>query len=367
MFVLLISILLLLFIDHRQCSMIAYASVKLHNTSQSIGILTFFQSDANSPVKVSGTLNSLNASQSLGFHVHTLGVSNNMPNCIAAADHFNPYNTSHGPRESDIWHRHVGDLGNITTSANGVSVIDIEDSIIQLYNATQSINNRTIVIHITFDDGGVGSNDSNLTGHAGAQVACGIIKLDNIFSKMVNDYDDNFDDIDLDEVFNDFNEKQLYIPRQPLIKWGLSSNTNQDDLTEFDENDCTAPRISRKRPKNRKKNNTKQMTMYDYASSISYRHKQFYSSLDNTTTTKTIIKGEKRPLTEYQQLALVSKKLKTDNNNNKLSSSTPPDLVDNLLRYLDERSRPTTEHFTHEYEKSVNDEMKRKKNKNSVL
>jgi hypothetical protein len=37
--------------------------------------------------------------------------------------------------------------------------------------------------------------------------------------------------------------------------------------------------------------------MYDYASSISYRHKQFYSSLDNTITTKTIIKGQKRSLT----------------------------------------------------------------------
>ena len=42
----------------------------------------------------------------------------------------------------------------------------------------------------------------------------------------------------------------------------------------------------------KKKTNTKQMTMYDYASSISYRHKQFYSSLDNSTTTKTIIKGQ---------------------------------------------------------------------------
>ncbi len=67
-------------------------------------------------------------------------------------------------------------------------------------------------------------------------------------------------------------------------------------MTEFNENDCTAPRIIRKRVKNKKKANTKQMTMYDYASSISYKHKQFYSSLDNTTTTKTIIKGQKRPL-----------------------------------------------------------------------
>jgi hypothetical protein len=39
---------------------------------------------------------------------------------------------------------------------------------------------------------------------------------------MINTMDDNFDDIDLDELFNDFNEKQSYIPRQPLTKWGLT-------------------------------------------------------------------------------------------------------------------------------------------------
>jgi hypothetical protein len=77
----------------------------------------------------------------------------------------------------------------------------------------------------------------------------------------------------------------------------ISSKKNQDDLFEFHENDCTAPRIIRKRTKTKKKSNEIQMTMYDYASSISYKHKQFYSSLDNTTTTKTIIKGQKRSLT----------------------------------------------------------------------
>jgi hypothetical protein len=77
----------------------------------------------------------------------------------------------------------------------------------------------------------------------------------------------------------------------------ISSKKNQDDLFEFHENDCTAPRIIRKRTKTKKKITAKQMTMYDYASSISYKHKQFYSSLDNTTTTKTIIKGQKRSLT----------------------------------------------------------------------
>jgi len=36
------------------------------------------------------------------------------------------------------------------------------------------------------------------------------------------------------------------------------------------------------------------MTMYDYASSVSFRYKQFYSSLTNTTSTATVVKGQKR-------------------------------------------------------------------------
>jgi hypothetical protein len=65
---------------------------------------------------------------------------------------------------------------------------------------------------------------------------------------------------------------------------------------ELNESDCSAPRIIRKRTKIKKKISEKQMTMYDYASSISYKNKRFYSSLDNTITTKTIIKGQKRSL-----------------------------------------------------------------------
>jgi hypothetical protein len=91
----------------------------------------------------------------------------------------------------------------------------------------------------------------------------------------------------------------ISIPKIKEIDFCLKirSKTNQDDLIEFNENDCTAPRIIRKQTKPKKKTNAKQTTMYDYASSISYKHKQFYSSLDNTTTTKMIIKGQKRSLT----------------------------------------------------------------------
>jgi hypothetical protein len=111
-------------------------------------------------------------------------------------------------------------------------------------------------------------------------------------------------------------------------------------LTEFNENDCTAPRIYRKRAKSKKKTNTKQTTMYDYASSISHKYKQFYSSLDNSITTKTITKEQKRPL--YEQSLSISKKSKVMIYED-LSPKPSPDFVDNLLRYLDERSQNKTE------------------------
>jgi Cu-Zn family superoxide dismutase len=63
-------------------------------------------------------------------------------------------------------HRHVGDLGNITTDGNGRVTINIEDIIIQFYNSTQSIAGRTIIVHQMSDDGGGGgTGTSNTTGY----------------------------------------------------------------------------------------------------------------------------------------------------------------------------------------------------------
>lgn len=73
--------------------------------------------------------------------------------------------TSHGPLSANITSRHVGDLGNITASADGTIYVNITDSIIQLYNTTQSILNRTFIIHSMLDDGGMtGVGESNTTG-----------------------------------------------------------------------------------------------------------------------------------------------------------------------------------------------------------
>ncbi len=101
--------------------------------------------------------------------------------------------TAHGPITADIMNRHVGDLGNVVSDSTGTININIQDSIIQLYNGQQSIINRTIVLHAMRDDGGMsGAADSSTTGYefyhlffcwlffvrnAGARIACGNIML----------------------------------------------------------------------------------------------------------------------------------------------------------------------------------------------
>lgn len=84
--------------------------------------------------------------------------------------------TGHGPRNATLWQRHVGDLGNITTDSSGMVAIDMTDGILSLYNATRLITNRAIVVHLMFDDGGMGgTSQSNLTGYV-----CFLLLLINI-------------------------------------------------------------------------------------------------------------------------------------------------------------------------------------------
>lgn len=81
----------------------------------------------------------------------------------------------HGSPTSAV--RHVGDLGNINTASNGMTVVDIIDPVITLKDMdTNNVINRSIVVHAGEDDLGLGGNSgSSSTGNAGARLTCGII------------------------------------------------------------------------------------------------------------------------------------------------------------------------------------------------
>ena len=62
------------------------------------------------------------------MHIHEFGDNTN--GCTSAGPHFNPFNKTHGAPQDE--ERHVGDLGNISTDAQGNAVGAITDRLIKL-------------------------------------------------------------------------------------------------------------------------------------------------------------------------------------------------------------------------------------------
>ncbi|KAJ6185522.1 hypothetical protein N7519_006823 [Penicillium mononematosum] len=99
----------------------------------------------------------------------------NTNGCTSAGPHFNPFGKTHGaPTDSE---RHVGDLGNFKTDAEGNSNGSTQDQLIKLIGA-ESVLGRTLVVHAGTDDLGKGGNEeSKKTGNAGPRPACGVIGI----------------------------------------------------------------------------------------------------------------------------------------------------------------------------------------------
>ncbi|EGY21106.1 superoxide dismutase [Verticillium dahliae VdLs.17] len=91
--------------------------------------------------------------------------------------YLNPHSKNHGaPSDED---RHVGDLGNIKTDAQGNSKGSVQDSFIKLIGP-HSVIGRTVVVHGGTDDLGKGGHAESLkTGNAGPRPACGVIGISN--------------------------------------------------------------------------------------------------------------------------------------------------------------------------------------------
>merc|ERR1711963_647870 len=110
-----------------------------------------------------------------GFHVHAVGDLGNA--CKNAGGHFNPQMKQHG-KPNMIENRHVGDLGNIITPLNRLTLVSLFDPVVTLdKEAENGITGKAFVVHAGEDDLGMGGDDGSLkTGNAGARLACGIIE-----------------------------------------------------------------------------------------------------------------------------------------------------------------------------------------------
>ena len=144
------------------------------------GTIHFTQAAESDPVSVDYDITGNSASAERGFHIHSFGDVTN--GCVSAGPHLNPFGVSHGARDGTKDTRHVGDLGNVTTDAQGAAKGSFTDSLISLFGAN-SIVGRSVVVQAGQDDlgKGVGSaaEESKKTGNAGGRNACGVIGLTN--------------------------------------------------------------------------------------------------------------------------------------------------------------------------------------------
>jgi superoxide dismutase, Cu-Zn family len=74
---------------------------------------------------------------------------------VTAGAHFNPLGKTHGaPGDEE---RHVGDLGNISATEEGIAKFDFTDRLLKL-NGPHSIVGRALVVHADPDDLGLGND-----------------------------------------------------------------------------------------------------------------------------------------------------------------------------------------------------------------
>jgi len=137
--------------------------------TEKLGVISFHERP-DGTVRITGTINGLSRGKH-GIHVHEFGDLSG--GCDSAKEHFNPTNLTHGAPSSTT--RHVGDLGNVRPGSDGVTHVDIQDSIVRLHGP-HSIIGRTLVVHVGEDDLGLGNDEESLkSGNADGRVACGIV------------------------------------------------------------------------------------------------------------------------------------------------------------------------------------------------
>lgn len=104
----------------------------------------------------------------IATHVHEVGDCS-APDGKSAGGHFNPASKDHGLPDAAA--HHLGDLGNIEVSKEGVGRTELVVMGANLKDGDpMSYVGRSIIVHEKMDDGG------QPTGNAGGRIGCGVIK-----------------------------------------------------------------------------------------------------------------------------------------------------------------------------------------------
>ncbi len=140
------------------CTLVAIGDSKVK------GAIRFVQE--GEMVRITGEVTGLEPGRH-GFHVHEKGDLSDKETGKSAGGHFNPTDQPHGKKADGK--RHVGDLGNIDASDEGVATISMEDNVVSL-TGENSIVGKSIVIHAGED------KFTQPSGDAGDRVAFGLIE-----------------------------------------------------------------------------------------------------------------------------------------------------------------------------------------------
>lgn len=146
-------------------SVVSTTVAKAKITGKANGEVSFVPTMEGVVMKVS--VRGLPPGSTHGYHIHENGVCER-PGYKSAGDHFNPGDHSHGGPAASV--KHVGDLGNLVSNANGMAEKEILMRDIKDVNI---IKNKAIIIHEKADD-----LISQPSGDAGDRIACGIINLE---------------------------------------------------------------------------------------------------------------------------------------------------------------------------------------------
>lgn len=136
------------------------------------GTVLFTEDLKNNSVNIDIHIEGLKKNSLHGFHVHESGDLTDK--CESMCAHFNPFGKTHGC--PGMKNRHVGDLGNLKTDANGFAKYRMVDDVIKLRGSKANILGRGLIIHADEDDCGKGGDEASLkNGNAGKRIACAII------------------------------------------------------------------------------------------------------------------------------------------------------------------------------------------------